>query len=52
MGPRFKVSSERQEKPGIELTSPGFEGKWLNHYTTEASRDCSQYKKKACDWSQ
>ena len=36
-GPRFKVSSERLEKPRIELTTPGLEGKWLNHYTTEAS---------------
>ena len=34
---RFKVSSERLEKPGIELTTPGLEGNWLNHYTTEAS---------------
>ena len=33
----FKVSSERLEKPGIELTTPGLEGKWLNHYATEAS---------------
>ena len=24
-GPRFKVSSERLEKPGIELTTPGLE---------------------------
>ena len=36
-GPRFKVSSERLEKPGIELTTPGLQGEWLNHYTTEAS---------------
>ena len=27
----------KDEKPGIELTTPGLEGKWLNHYTTEAS---------------
>ena len=33
----FKVSSENLEKPGIELTTPGIEGKWLNHYATEAS---------------
>ena len=33
----FKVSSERLEKPGIELTTPGLEGKWLNHNATEAS---------------
>ena len=25
-GPRFKVSSERLEKPVIELTTPGLEG--------------------------
>ena len=25
-GPRFKVSSERLEKPGIELMTPGLEG--------------------------
>ena len=25
-GPRFKVSTERLEKPGIELTTPGLEG--------------------------
>ena len=36
-GPRFKVSSERLEKPGIELTTPGLQGDYLNHYTTEAS---------------
>ena len=33
----FKVSSERLEKPGIELTTPGLKGKWLNHFATEAS---------------
>ena len=37
MGPRFRVSSERLEKPGIEPTTPGLEGKQLNHYATEAS---------------
>ena len=36
-GPRFKVSSERLEKPGFELTTPGLQGGWLNHYTKEAS---------------
>ena len=36
-GPRFKVSSERLERPGIEVTTTGLEGKWLNHYTTGAS---------------
>ena len=38
MGPRFRVSSERLEKPGIEPTTPGLEGEHLNHYATEASR--------------
>ena len=42
MGPQVKVSSERLEKPGIEPTTPGLQGEYLNHYTTEASRkgDC------------
>ena len=35
MGPRFRVSSERLEKPGIERTTPGLEGEQLNHYATE-----------------
>ena len=35
MGPRFRVSSERLEKPGIELTTTGLEGKQLDHYATE-----------------
>ena len=25
-GPRFKVSSKRLEKPGVELTTPGLQG--------------------------
>ena len=37
MGPRFRVSSERLEKRGIEPTTPGLEGEQLNHYATEAS---------------
>ena len=37
MGPRFRVSSKRLEKPGIEPTTPGLEGEQLNHYATEAS---------------
>ena len=36
-GPRFKVSSERLEKPVFEHTTPGLQGGQLNHYTTEAS---------------
>ena len=27
MGPWFKVSSERREKPGIKLMTPGLQGK-------------------------
>ena len=38
MGPRFRVSSERLEKPGIEPTTPCLEGEQLNHYATEASQ--------------
>ena len=34
-GPRFNVSSERLEKPGIKLMTPGLKG----HYTTEASQE-------------
>ena len=35
-GPRFRVSSERLEKPGIEPTTLVLEGEQLNHYATEA----------------
>ena len=38
MGPQFKVSSERLEKPGIKPTTPGLVGEQLNHYATEASK--------------
>ena len=38
----YKVSSERLEKPGIELTTPGLEGKWLKYYITEASLKASK----------
>ena len=37
MGPQFRVSSKRLEKPGIERMTPVLEGKQLNHYATEAS---------------
>ena len=45
MGPRFRVSSERLEKPGIKPMTPGLEGEQtpglegeqLNNYATEAS---------------
>ena len=36
-GPRFKISSERLEKPRMELMTPGLEGELLYHYTTEDS---------------
>ena len=35
MGPRFRVSSERLEKPGIEPTTPDLEGEQLHHYATD-----------------
>ena len=35
MRPRFIVS----EKSGIETVIPGFQGEWLNHCDTEASRN-------------
>ena len=38
MGPQFTVSSEGLEKPEIEPTTPCLQGKWLNHYTREASQ--------------
>ena len=39
MGPRFKVSSERLEKPLIEPMTLGLQGEYLlnYHYTMEAS---------------
>ena len=37
MGPRFKVSCERLEKPVIEPTIPGLQDEKLYHYTTGAS---------------
>ena len=39
MEPRFRVTSERLEKPGIEHTTPGLEGEQLNHYAMEAYSD-------------
>ena len=42
MGPRFRVSSERLEEPGIKPTIPGLEGEQLNHYATEASVKTSE----------
>ena len=41
MGPPFRVSSERVEKPGIDPTTPGLEGEQLNHYAMEASQGCT-----------
>ena len=37
MRPWFIVSSERLEKPGIKLTTPGLQGQYLILYTTETS---------------
>ena len=36
-GPRFQVSSERLEKSGIELRTPGFQDECRYNYTTAAS---------------
>ena len=36
MGPRFKVSSDKLVKPGIEPATPGLQGKRFIHYTTAA----------------
>ena len=40
MGPRFRDSSERLEKPGIEPTTPGLEGEQLNQYATDMHFRC------------
>ena len=37
-GPRFIVPSDGLEKPGIEPATPGLQGEWRNHCTTEASK--------------
>ena len=37
-GPRFKVSSERPEKRGIDLATPGLVVQRVIHYTTAAPR--------------
>ena len=34
MGPRLKVLSDRLVKPGIELATPGLQGKRFINYTT------------------
>ena len=38
-GPRFKVSSERPEKRGIDLATPGLVVQRVIHYTTAAPID-------------
>ena len=38
-GPRFKVSSERPEKRGIDLATPGLVVQRVIHYTTAAPAD-------------
>ena len=38
-GPRFKVSSERPEKRGIDLATPGLVVQRVIHYTTAAPRE-------------
>ena len=37
-GPRFKVSSERPEKRGIDLATPGLVVQRVIHYNTAAPR--------------
>ena len=36
MGAQFNVSSDRLVEPGMEPVTPGLQGKWFIHYTTEA----------------
>ena len=38
-GPRFKVSSERPEKRGIDLATPGLVVQRVIHYTTAAPKN-------------
>ena len=40
IGPRFKVSSERQNKRGIDLAIPGLVVWHVIHYTTTTPDDC------------
>ena len=46
-GPRFIVPSDGLEKPGIEPATPGLQGEWHNHCTTEASRTNQKKEKQA-----
>ena len=36
--PQLKVSSNRLMKPGIELSTPGLQGKWFINYSTAATK--------------
>ena len=42
-GPRFKVSSERPEKRGIDLATPGLVVQRVIHYTTAAPPKFDKY---------
>ena len=44
-GPRFKVSSERPEKRGIDLATPGLVVQRVIHYTTAAPRNALKGRK-------
>ena len=44
--PRFKVSFDRLEKPGIEPATPVLQGKWFIHYTTAAPKKLDYKLKK------
>ena len=43
-GPRFKVSSERLEKQGVDLAIPGLAVQRVIHYTTAAPRSLGYSK--------
>ena len=55
-GPRFKVSSERPEKRGIDLATPGLVVQRVIHYTTAAPKPVKTFvlmkkkKKKTLFW--
>ena len=49
-GPRFKVSSERPEKRGIDLATPGLVVQRVIHYTTAAPISIGAWQGRVCVW--
>ena len=44
MGPRFKVSSERPKKRGIDLATPGLVVQRVIHYITAAPKSIGKFR--------